>query len=290
MMTFKGTVARQLELIESGKSKIRFAKIKDIMNPFEGMHCHPFPEIGIMVGGLSKHCFPNENINLYKDDMIIIPRGVPHIEYVYNHNGEFAILILRHSPGKIIMHFSTASKENRPLFYKVMHLECDDSHSLFEYLETASHLHFDKKRDGTRSAINGLLCAFLGRILTLISSSKSAAPAKESTKVLITYEYIERNISSPDLNVKKIATDISCSADYLSHTFAKETGKKITEFINQKRIELAMEFLSKTNLSIGQISKSCGYADTPYFNRQFKKIAKCMPKEFRKQTSPHTMS
>ncbi|MHC4871505.1 MAG: helix-turn-helix domain-containing protein [Planctomycetota bacterium] len=286
MNEFKKSIKRQLDLLNNKKCRIRYARIQDIMNPLEAMHCHTFPELAVLDSGLSVHRFPNETIRLYAGDILVIPRGVPHKEFAYNHKGEFKNLIIAYDPGTIKMHYSVSAEAIGEFkLDKMIKSPCDDSHAMFEYIESASQLHFSKQ-PGSNIAAESLVTAFFARLLSLLSE-KNQIEQTESTKVLIAYEYIERNIASPDMNVQSVAKELTCSADYLSHIFSQETGKRLTEYINQKRVALASEYLTKTNLTIGQISKQCGYSQASYFNKQFKKIMKCMPKEFRKQTAPH---
>jgi AraC-like DNA-binding protein/uncharacterized RmlC-like cupin family protein len=272
MDNFTKTISQAIEQLKAGKRNILFAKMLDLNNPPPEMHYHPFPEVALMLSGTSHHHFPSEVMKIYENDLLIIPRGVPHTEYVYATDKPYRVLILRYSHGQFVLHFSKADPDNIPQFDGVRHINCEDSYSLFEYLETASQLYFSDNKN-TEPAIDGLIKAFFGRILVLLTEDRDIEKF-ESAKVLHAYEYIEKNITSPELNVQRIAKDMKCSADYLSHIFSKESGRKLTQYINQKRIERSLGYLTTSNLSIGQIGKACGYADVSYFNRQFKKIMK----------------
>ena len=60
-------------------------------------------------------------------------------------------------------------------------------------------------------------------------------------------------------------------------------GKSIFEELIQFRVELAKHLLKDTALSLGEISKKCGYSSDSYFMKQFKSITGTTPSAFRKK-------
>lgn len=85
-----------------------------------------------------------------------------------------------------------------------------------------------------------------------------------------------------DLSLKKFADLLNVNASYLSSLFKKETGKNLTEYVSQKRIEHAEFLLKTTKLQIQTVAQHCGIYDVNYFTKTFKKYTGKTPKEFRK--------
>ena len=110
-------------------------------------------------------------------------------------------------------------------------------------------------------------------------SVKDYSPTVQKVVVMI-----ESNLSS-DLTLSELATSLNINASYLSTVFKKETGKTVTAYVNEKRIELAQELLRTTNLQIQTIAQYCGIIDVHYFTRLFKKITGVSPKQFREEFS-----
>lgn len=108
-------------------------------------------------------------------------------------------------------------------------------------------------------------------------SVKDYSPTVQKVVVMI-----ESNLSS-DLTLSELASTLNINASYLSTVFKKETGKTITAYVNEKRIELAQELLKTTNLQIQTIAQYCGIVDVHYFTRLFKKITGVSPKQFREE-------
>lgn len=84
-----------------------------------------------------------------------------------------------------------------------------------------------------------------------------------------------------DLGLASIAKMQDINASYLSTIFKKETGLTLTEYVNKKRMELAMKLLETTRLQIQTIAQQCGILDVHYFSRMFKKHTGVTPKMYR---------
>ena len=87
-----------------------------------------------------------------------------------------------------------------------------------------------------------------------------------------------------DLSLKATAELLGANASYLSSVFKKETGKTLTDFVNDKRISHAKFLLSITDLPISTVGQHCGITDNNYFSKIFKKHTGKTPKEFRNES------
>lgn len=110
-----------------------------------------------------------------------------------------------------------------------------------------------------------------------------------SAPVRKTLLMIDSNISS-DLSLRKLAAEQNINASYLSAIFKKEIGKTVTEYINNKRMELASHLLETTSLQIQTIALHCGIMDVQYFSKLFKKFIGCTPKEYREKNKKRSLS
>ena len=86
-----------------------------------------------------------------------------------------------------------------------------------------------------------------------------------------------------DLSLKAYAAALNVNASYLSSLFKKETGKTITDYVNQKRVEHAIYLLCSTDLPISVVGQRCGIPDDNYFTKIFKKYTAITPKQYRWQ-------
>lgn len=82
--------------------------------------------------------------------------------------------------------------------------------------------------------------------------------------------YIDFHIREP-LSLKLISEQVNVSASYLSTQFKKETGKTLTDYINEKRIHDSLVLLAATELPIQEVAERVGIYDENYYARLFKK-------------------
>ena len=95
------------------------------------------------------------------------------------------------------------------------------------------------------------------------------------------YGFVEENYANPDLNVAMIADYFGMSGYYVSLRFKEEYEENLKSFINRYKIEKSMELLTKTNMSIVEISAAVGFADSNAFIRVFKKYQSVTPNKYR---------
>jgi two-component system response regulator YesN len=86
-----------------------------------------------------------------------------------------------------------------------------------------------------------------------------------------------------DLTLKKIGEIFSYNSAYLGKKFRKETGKNYLAFLDEVRMEKAVEILRHSNLMVYEVAELVGYSNVDYFYKKFKQYHHVSPNEFRKQ-------
>lgn len=82
------------------------------------------------------------------------------------------------------------------------------------------------------------------------------------------------------LTVEELAGILGVTRQYLSARFKEETGRSLTDYINWQRITLSKYYLRQKSLTITQVAMMCGYSDSNYFGRTFKKLEHMTPREY----------
>ena len=93
--------------------------------------------------------------------------------------------------------------------------------------------------------------------------------------------YIENNYDK-DISLSDIAEHIRISESWCSRQFKKETGKGIVEYLNDIRIDRAIELLKNTDYATKEICTAVGYKSQNHFCTMFKKHTGYSPQEYRK--------
>ncbi|WP_379161033.1 response regulator [Paenibacillus sp. sgz5001063] len=104
---------------------------------------------------------------------------------------------------------------------------------------------------------------------------------RDSRTVLIrnVHEYINSNLHY--VSLQAIADHIQMHPVYLSKMYKLETGKRISDYISQVKMEKAAYLLIHTPLKIYEVSAELGYSNAHYFIKLFREYAGMTPQEFR---------
>ena len=144
-------------------------------------------------------------------------------------------------------------------------------------------------RDYKRSAnldIQKRLPARLHLIITLLKEKSLTVPnsAKEKTIFIEVGEYIKMNMKKA-ISIADIANKIGISSGHLRAVFKNKIGISLGQFIKSTKLYHAQRLLGTSNMSIKEITASCGYESVSTFSRTFKAYTGMSPKDFRKKST-----
>ncbi len=92
--------------------------------------------------------------------------------------------------------------------------------------------------------------------------------------------YVEKHYSS-DLYLERIAQELGLSVKYISKVFKEKTGRNLSDYINEVRIQHVKEMLMQTDMSIASISEAAGIYSRSTLIRLFRKYEGVTPSEYR---------
>ena len=148
-------------------------------------------------------------------------------------------------------------------------------------LENLKKTYASLKKDLPEKERTDVLIAPLCDMLEL-AYTRSDSIGKESLTDRVIH-YLKRNHTS-SVSLDDICKHFSCSRSLISHSFKKQTGKSIKEYLTELRLEDARSLLSYSSLSITEIAFLAGFSDSNYFSNIFKKQTGLSPMAYRKST------
>lgn len=95
-------------------------------------------------------------------------------------------------------------------------------------------------------------------------------------------DYIDEHYASP-LTRESVAQAFYISPNYLSHLFQKTGTIGFNEYLNHTRLEHAKTLLKGYDLKVKEVAHTCGFVDSNYFCRLFRKNTERSPSEYRRQ-------
>ncbi len=103
---------------------------------------------------------------------------------------------------------------------------------------------------------------------------------QDKSYVKIVKEYLELHYNE-DISRKTLAEILYLNPDYIARLFRKQTGKSISEYLLDYRMEKAYALLYDSDKTIRRIAEAVGYDNVSYFIKQFRRIYGKTPTECR---------
>lgn len=163
----------------------------------------------------------------------------------------------------------SADSETAQQVFHLMHQmrrECRDGKPEYELIVKAELL---------------LILGHLGRRYTSLLAAPSVQSDLHLQQLEDALNYIDSNLTG-ELTLEEIARSAGMSRSYFSAVFKKMNGLSVWDYITNKRIQLAMDYIRQGKHSVTEIAMLCGYNTMANFNRSFKLVTHCTPSEFRK--------
>ncbi|PFN10004.1 response regulator transcription factor [Bacillus cereus] len=92
--------------------------------------------------------------------------------------------------------------------------------------------------------------------------------------------YTMNHLSEP-IVVSEVAEMVGLSRSHFSTLFKKIIGESFHSFTERRKLELAMQMLQTTSLTIQEVSEHIGISNSKYFSKWFKKCTGTTPSEYR---------
>jgi len=94
-------------------------------------------------------------------------------------------------------------------------------------------------------------------------------------------EFLNIHFSDPMLSVEETVAASAQTEDEFTHTLFRLTNKSPKEYIQDYRLQKAVEILETTEQSVAEVAYSCGFIDPALFSRQFQKKTGYLPSKYR---------
>ncbi len=142
-----------------------------------------------------------------------------------------------------------------------------------------------------RAEWNDLIVSYLTELLITLSryigSSVKNVPPSSSVRrgvVFSAMQIIKEEYFKKTLTLDTVAELLYISPSRLSRSFKRATGKPISEYLRDIRMENACRLLEESALTVEKIVDACGMCDVPTFYRNFYHRMQMTPRQYRQAT------
>lgn len=159
---------------------------------------------------------------------------------------------------------------------------------------------FAGRHAGLLSTVSNVLvmvsiCLALNRSRTSQITSGAPAPAddeapnkEEQQQAELWFGLVEQRLQQgnlyleADLNLARLARKVGLPARKVSLAVNQQTGMNVSQYVNQLRIQQASQWLSSSDRPITEIMLEAGFSTKSNFNREFLRVQRMSPSEWRK--------
>ena len=267
----------------------------------KSMHLHEFWELSYVFEGNGTHYTCNDGIERSREirtgDFVFMPPDVAHCmtSPAKTDGGVLRtcnLLIAPNYMAQLIAAVAAAHEfDEYALRGSLVRREpfcaqlADDSGSVYRLMLAAAHeyLHFC---DGSADIIDHCLRSLLVYIVRLYERAfkKERVANTKDDAIDRVLRVIQTNFGG-NLSLAFLSEHVHLSPEYLCRSFKKRTGKHLSAFIAETRIEKAKYRLRTTTWNIAAISDYCGYQSTSSFQKAFKKAVGMSAREYREKSA-----
>lgn len=113
-------------------------------------------------------------------------------------------------------------------------------------------------------------------------ASGEALPRRKGAQIERIFRYLNEHAMEP-LDLDVVAKQFHMAPSTLYRRLKRETGRSLTELVNELRISHACGLLAHGDARIAEICYQCGYQNLSYFNRRFRDSTGMTPREYRRR-------
>lgn len=261
--------------------------LRNPRNEFQhGLHYHDFYECVIYLGNAGVFLIDKKEYLVKRGDIVLIDMFKPHT-LIYSKNGFYERFSLSINLGLLIS-FSTSNSNLLDVFYNsndcppIYHLKDEQFQKYLLLLEKYKEIHLEKGKDILEKAL-------MHQFLAYIYSDCYRGPrtdekdSQHAQTIVHLFQYINQHLSE-EITLKQLADEVNYSEYYVSRLFKKISGKTLTNYIQEKRIEEAA-CLIRSGLPINQAAEQVGFNNYSYFYKTFKKLIGCNPANYQSDSS-----
>ncbi|MFA7184493.1 MAG: helix-turn-helix domain-containing protein [Victivallales bacterium] len=254
------------------------------------LHSHDFTELVIVEYGKGIHFTSNYRHMVATGDVLVIPKGMKH---GYEDSEKFRITnvifdlslldslpeTFKYIPGFqslfLLNPFQRKKAVNRKCF---LTLEPEQIDHVKQLTGRMTH-ELREKRIGYQ-AVCTLTLADLIIFLSRLASKHNLS--MHTNKVAEALSYMEKNYAN-HISLGQLSRAAKLSPRNFQQIFKDYLGISPFRHLIKIRLQNARKLLLETDLSIGEIAYAAGFGDSAYFARQFKKVLRTSPSDYRKE-------
>ena len=276
---YSKTLRQELHRVERGRYQLKVPRRLGLWDTRCQLPTHPMPEVLFQIGGQTELALPHERFTIEPCQIVIVPRGLPHQIRLHDNTTSSCTLTGTFLPDCFSFHIAVSSPQ-QVIVSPVDHFESKEHIRLTRFVDDIAAAH-EELGDSRHPHIRGLLMAYLALAIHWVEPHTDRPLLDDPPLLRECRQRIQSELANPELSIVWLAQQLGCSPDHLSRAFHQHSGMRLSRYIEECRLEQAVELLQTSNLKIAAIAWTCGFSSPSYFDRIFMKLRGTTPKAIR---------
>lgn len=266
--------------IDRSVTKLLYISIARYSTEWNSMlHTHPCAEVFFVTDGSGFLRTNDQTMPIGTNDVIIVNSNIEHTE-VSSDTSPLEYIVMGVDGLEAIS--SDVNSDEQLGGCSIIHFQSGSEQILF-YLRCLL-AEIENRHPGYNTVCQDLLEVVLLLLMRHSQFTVTFVPTahKSSKECAVARRYIENHFKE-NLTLDDLAAAAHVSKYYLVHSFTREYGTSPINYLLTCRIQESLYLLSRTRLSLSQISGMLGFSSPSYFSQSFRRIQGISPMEYRKQ-------
>ena len=259
-----------------------------------GLHGHDFDELVVILAGHGQHVLEGVEYPIAAGDVFVIRGDMRH---GYTRTDHVTLVNILYDPRRLGLPLDDL--RDLPGYHALFRVQPrlrprERFQSRFrlpeENLAEAAGLVFrleqelQRKGPGYRFMASAHLMALIGYLSRCYShaTGPTERPLLQMGEVL---SFIDQHFREP-ITVRQLARIARMSDSTLMRAFRRVLGRSPVAHVIRVRVLRAAELLQRGDVRVTEAAFACGFGDSNYFSRQFRKIVGVSPRAFRARHRP----
>lgn len=254
-------------------------------------HRHEFEELVIIKEGTGINSVDNMDYPLQAGDIFIMPKGRTHAYSQTNHLICYNLYfdsrqlhlkrwITRALPGFQALFVVEPSYRRKNEFNSRLRLKPEQLMHIWDMAETLEQT-IQQEQPGYRLIALGKFMELVGMLCRFYEETPHSPDAHKVLRIAKAISHMETHFTD-EITTEQLAHIAHMSPRNFHRVFSDATGRTPAQYLINLRIIESERLLQNSDLSITDIAFECGFTDSNYFARAFKKQTGLSPSVYRK--------
>lgn len=256
-----------------------------------GKHAHPQWELSHVICGAGTRTIGDLTEQMNEGEIILIPPDIPHVwQFDHSHtdaNGNIANLTIFFEQATLdrltfALPEITGAINKLKSYTEALSLGGEAYNKVYDLLMAM--------RGITPSARVPKIIEILQTIAdadNCVSAGRNNTLSRAEQRIECVRAFCNCNYAR-EISLEEIASHVGMNKSAFCTFMRRHVGKSLSEFVNDIRLERAMEMLRHTDKNISDIAYDTGFANVTYFNRLFRNKYNRTPKSVRTESNYDT--